>query len=531
MKKILIIFTLIVLLNASFALASSNFISRDRISFKEETDAINCGDVLTSNTVLTSDLTCAGDGLIIGANGVELDCAGHSITYSESEFGYAIYSNGQTNLNIKNCNIIKGDWNGDSLAISLDGADNSVIENNNILIDNSNENYAIQIEGESFIVKYNTININGNHPCGISVTSPSQDNQIIFNEIQISGADSSGIKIWLDSINNEVSNNEVSNADFGIYLYGSGYAPDGTIISNNDLINIQTWDLLIDEDADEVVLENQPIGKYKIVDSNIIIKKTDIGEIWFDERFTVSGNNLDEDVKVEDNSISVDIINKPELNVSGHIVFYEPNTMAFGPSYNPIKDSSICDYPYGGICTDFEYDEGTETFDFDVSEMALEYKIEGTYIPLPWITVDPSSGPVGSNVDVNISWLSGTVGDSFTILFDTYEVETFNYPDVGDARSFIVEIEVPSIPAGEYEVSLEGRTDVRVDDFTITATTAQEPDVEEVIIEKTPKREKVVRKEKVQKTERKVVERIVKSEPVKKATLSSNNRAFYSFYI
>jgi parallel beta-helix repeat protein len=40
-----------------------------------------CGDVLTADTMLTEDLACgAGDGLILGAPGITLDLAGHSIT-------------------------------------------------------------------------------------------------------------------------------------------------------------------------------------------------------------------------------------------------------------------------------------------------------------------------------------------------------------------------------------------------------------------------------------------------------------------
>lgn len=44
--------------------------------------AVQCGDVLTANTKLTSDLTCdaSGDALGIGADGVTLNLNGHTIT-------------------------------------------------------------------------------------------------------------------------------------------------------------------------------------------------------------------------------------------------------------------------------------------------------------------------------------------------------------------------------------------------------------------------------------------------------------------
>ena len=41
---------------------------------------VQCGDVLTQDTTLDSDLTCPGDALEIGADGVKLDLAGHVMT-------------------------------------------------------------------------------------------------------------------------------------------------------------------------------------------------------------------------------------------------------------------------------------------------------------------------------------------------------------------------------------------------------------------------------------------------------------------
>ena len=41
---------------------------------------VNCGDVITQDTTLDSDLlNCPGDGLVIGADGVTVDLAGHTI--------------------------------------------------------------------------------------------------------------------------------------------------------------------------------------------------------------------------------------------------------------------------------------------------------------------------------------------------------------------------------------------------------------------------------------------------------------------
>ncbi|MER7133934.1 right-handed parallel beta-helix repeat-containing protein [Streptosporangium saharense] len=43
-------------------------------------EEVRCGAVLTSDVTLTEDLSCAGDGLTIGADNVTVDLAGHTVT-------------------------------------------------------------------------------------------------------------------------------------------------------------------------------------------------------------------------------------------------------------------------------------------------------------------------------------------------------------------------------------------------------------------------------------------------------------------
>ncbi|MBU0530082.1 MAG: hypothetical protein KKC05_00235, partial [Nanoarchaeota archaeon] len=67
--------------------------------------APSCGDTITSDTVLTADLLgCAGNGLIIGADNVELDCDGHVIGGLGSGYGVSAYS--EDNIIIRDCEVI-----------------------------------------------------------------------------------------------------------------------------------------------------------------------------------------------------------------------------------------------------------------------------------------------------------------------------------------------------------------------------------------------------------------------------------------
>ncbi|MEM2974354.1 MAG: hypothetical protein QW112_01870, partial [Candidatus Micrarchaeia archaeon] len=66
--------------------------------------ACNCGDNVTSNYNLSASLTgCAGDGLVVGADGIALDCKGYNIIGSGS--GYGINLTGRSGVMLMNCII------------------------------------------------------------------------------------------------------------------------------------------------------------------------------------------------------------------------------------------------------------------------------------------------------------------------------------------------------------------------------------------------------------------------------------------
>jgi parallel beta-helix repeat protein len=54
-------------------------------------DTIGCGETITTDVALTEDLVCSGDGLIVGAEGITIDLAGHSITGSSVGVGISVY--------------------------------------------------------------------------------------------------------------------------------------------------------------------------------------------------------------------------------------------------------------------------------------------------------------------------------------------------------------------------------------------------------------------------------------------------------
>ncbi|MEM3400380.1 MAG: hypothetical protein QXP42_06120, partial [Candidatus Micrarchaeia archaeon] len=68
-------------------------------------DIVSCGQTITADTVMENDLQCDSTGLIIGADNIVLDCAGHFINYSKISVGNGIQAVDRFNITIKNCLI------------------------------------------------------------------------------------------------------------------------------------------------------------------------------------------------------------------------------------------------------------------------------------------------------------------------------------------------------------------------------------------------------------------------------------------
>ncbi|MEM3030944.1 MAG: PQQ-binding-like beta-propeller repeat protein [Candidatus Micrarchaeia archaeon] len=164
-----------------------------------------CGDTLIASWTMTSDLgPCSGDGLVLGASGITLDCAGHSITGTGT--GNGIYSN-QANIAIKNC-LIANFLNG----ITPSSTGGNLFENNTIY--NVGQN-GISVTGTGNIVRHNRLaNTTGGY--GIVVLGSNQ-NLLTNNTIQNF---TYCIGLNLGSSYNNVSSSSLLNCSTGIRLVG-----------------------------------------------------------------------------------------------------------------------------------------------------------------------------------------------------------------------------------------------------------------------------------------------------------------------
>ena len=186
---------------------------------------LDCGDTITEDTTLTEDLlNCSGNGLIIGANDITLDCDSHSIEGDYDSYGMGIYINQFNGTTIQNCNI-SGFENGTSLDIS------SYNTLNNNIFTNNYEGINLGYSSSFNNIYNNTLNDNNN--TGIYLYDYNYNNSIFGNIVENNG--DYGIYLDWHNDNNSIFGNIVeNNGDYGIYL---NYYNDYNTIWNNQFID------------------------------------------------------------------------------------------------------------------------------------------------------------------------------------------------------------------------------------------------------------------------------------------------------
>jgi parallel beta-helix repeat protein len=173
--------------------------------------AVQCGAVLTSNTKLTSSLTCdgSGDALSIGADGVTLNLNGHTIT------GPGAYATAYAGVRVAGhdkARITNGKITGFQAAVVLDESTRAVVSKVNAYGNDQGLNLS---GGGWHVIEKNYLHDNGRDALRLGLSS---HNWVRLNVVS---RNTFGIGVADGSTDNVVELNAVSrNGDFGIALYG-----------------------------------------------------------------------------------------------------------------------------------------------------------------------------------------------------------------------------------------------------------------------------------------------------------------------
>jgi len=146
--------------------------------------------------VLTQDISSDGFCFKISARNVTLDGNGHTITYSQSQFGDPIFAGHSDGLTIKNLNLVQADPVSEtySVAIHLEATANSSIFNNHITIYGDHGHGIYLDSSNSNNITNNRITTHGRESDGIFVSAESASNVISYNDLTILDESSRGIR-------------------------------------------------------------------------------------------------------------------------------------------------------------------------------------------------------------------------------------------------------------------------------------------------------------------------------------------------
>lgn len=190
---------------------------------------VQCGDVLTVDTTLDSDLFCSESALIVGADGITIDLNGHSIVW----VGAPGFANGIHNQGFDDVAILNGEITGFLNGVSIFGVQGNLITH---------------------------LRLSNNTFSGVNVLRGGDLAPSSFNEISHIGIDSSprGIVLQQGAHDNAVAHNSIDNAIFyGIGLFSGAGTND---LNHNSISSGPGQGILLDTADYNNVIGNTVIG-------------------------------------------------------------------------------------------------------------------------------------------------------------------------------------------------------------------------------------------------------------------------------
>lgn len=209
---------------------------------------VQCGDVITQDTTLDSDLVnCPGDGAVVGAGGITLDLAGHTIDGTVGsggrgvddsagydgvtvqggqirEFGFGVYLKGADGNRVRNLAL-----NDSGNGVWLENADSNLIERNTL----SGTGLTVFVSSNDNVIRRNSISGPGTGIVLYGTTFPDdvrrtriEGNSLVGNAV--------GILSHLGTVDTLIRGNRViGNREPGIVAAGAGAVIEQNTVSGN----------------------------------------------------------------------------------------------------------------------------------------------------------------------------------------------------------------------------------------------------------------------------------------------------------
>ena len=378
-----------------------------------------CG-TLTSSATMTSHLNASGTCFTIGANNVNLNCAGYTITYGiggiAEERGVDNIG-GYDNVTVRNCVIIEGNATGDSKhgIHYFNNANNGTIQNNTVTTSSNLTANILMEDSDYTLIRDNFVNGTGNDGTGIGFIS--------------GGGDGSDYNV---ADNNVIHYSGTS--DLGA-LDVSGVAQNNTLVNNNitaeNALEITEADVSID--SSNYLIYNNSFGEIRWTNRTFLDNLTlDIaGGIGLGINLFIGNNTIAFNTSAVNKSHSLLINSSANLTLRGldlSSVAQIKRVENFTTVAADIQNAGTnCN---GTSCQIISYSGGTLRFNTSYfSSFAAQSVNERPTAP---VTLSPANGSSITNRTPAFIWANSTdtEGDIFSYHLQVDNNKLFNNPEI-----------------------------------------------------------------------------------------------------
>jgi hypothetical protein len=228
-------------IGAKFNVTFAGSLGVTPITFDLDPEISECG-TLSANSYYTQVGQVNSTGTCYTTSGndnIVLDCQNNVINYSTAgtaNFWGVFLGAGSTNITIKNCIIIDGNWSSTAARQAIQISENSTTIFNNTIITNTGN--GITVSSMYNNISHNTITTSGGDGITIGALSHNLAEYNTINTTEITSSTPYGIYLASGSTNNTITNNYIwaggaSGGDAALYLTNS----DDNIIINNTIIS------------------------------------------------------------------------------------------------------------------------------------------------------------------------------------------------------------------------------------------------------------------------------------------------------
>jgi parallel beta-helix repeat protein len=229
-------------------------------------NGLECGDVVTESVSLTHDLiNCPGDGLVVGANGITIDLAGHTIDGAGAGAGVRVPP-GSVDVTVTNGTITQF-----AEGVTLDTTTGNTVSRLNVAANNRGINLA---NASANLVEKNAVTTSVD---GIRVNGAGSDANVVRQNVVQSSV--FGITVSDGADENLVDQNEVSGGNIGIALFS---AAQDTEVTRNEVFGNAVSGIQVQSSSNDALVSQNMVhdnGEGILVDvgvSGVVVSRNEV---------------------------------------------------------------------------------------------------------------------------------------------------------------------------------------------------------------------------------------------------------------